>query len=138
MKHLKTIGLLFLSVISLMACAPSQNGRGINHATDDFAKDFAQRSDVGITQCSQSTIDVYAREGDKVLCGGNNDGFELFASKNDKAATALGATKSTNWDQFNANSRTAFTRCYRWDLGIVVCVGYVLNRSVGGEVYISY
>ena len=103
-----------------------------------LAQDFAQRSEVLIMACSQRAIDAYTHDGNHVLCGDSSDGFEIFATKNEKAAIVLGATKFTDWERTDPNNRTVFTRCYRWDSGTILCVSYVLKQSGGGEIYISY
>jgi hypothetical protein len=135
MKPVKMISLLALIAIFFAACAPNEAIPILSRFNATFVNDFAKRSDVSPIECSKEIISSFTSDGTSVICGTTNDGFQAFASKNESAATALGASQFNEWKLTKSNQ---FLRGYFWESEDEVDVYYLPISSGGGQVIINY
>jgi hypothetical protein len=135
MKRLNMILLFALMAVLFAACAPSQSIPLLSRFDLGFINDFAKRSDVSTVDCPKDVISRLTSDGTSVVCGTTSDGFQDFGIKNERAAKALGASQSNDW-QLTKNNQ--FLRGYFWESEDELDVYYLPISSGGGQVTINY
>jgi ABC-type oligopeptide transport system substrate-binding subunit len=135
MKLLNMILLFALIALLFAACAPSESIPLLSRFDLVFINDFAKRSDVSTIDCQKDVISRLTSDGTSVIFGTTSDGFQDFGIKNERAAKALGASESNNW-QLTKNNQ--FLRSYFWESEDEVDVYYLPISSGGGQVTINY
>ncbi len=135
MKRFKMISLFALIAISFAACAPNEAIPLLSRFDLALINDFAKRSDVSTIDCPKDLISRLTSDGTRIVCGTTSDSLEDFGIKSERAAKALGATESNDWQLTKSKQ---FLRGYFWESEDEVDVYYQPVSFGGGQVIINY